>query len=437
LLEKRRKDTQIIVCLYIYFTCFCKIIAYFCAMQTIIIGGGAAGFFGAIAVAEANPNARITILERGNSFLQKVKVSGGGRCNVTHACFDVRELTRNYPRGSKELAGPFTRFGPTETIMWFEQRGVKLKTESDGRMFPETDESQTIIDCLWQATKKHHIDLKTSCRVDQISPIQGNRWRVTTANEVLEADAVLVTTGSSEAIWTMLSKLGHRIVSPVPSLFTFNTKDQRLQNLAGIAVPNAQVTLPDFKQQSNGPLLVTHWGLSGPAILKLSAWAARELHAMNYHFKLTINWLGDITQHALNAQLIDIKSELSKKQVIANAQFGLPARLWQSLCAAAGIADLLRWADMNKKQLNALCQELGACAFDIKGKSTFKEEFVTAGGIDLKEINFKNFESKLFPNLYFAGEVLNIDAVTGGFNFQAAWTGGWIAGGSIGGRAAI
>ena len=397
-------------------------------MLTVVIGGGAAGFFGAIAIAERNPAMRVLVVERGSAFLQKVKVSGGGRCNVTHACFDARELTRFYPRGHKEMAGPFSRFGPAETVAWFEQRGVVLKTESDGRMFPTTDSSQTIIDCLWQAAKKHHVELRTSARVESITPLQDGRWRVITTNEVLEANYILLTTGSSDAVWDMLKKLGHTIVPPVPSLFTFNIKDPRLQNLPGISVPRAEVSIPELKQRASGPLLVTHWGLSGPAILRLSAWAARNLHDCQYQFKLTVNWLGDIPQAALLDQLNDLKSELSKKQIVANAQLGLPARLWQSLCTAAEIPESLRWADANKKQILALAQELGACVLTVKGKSTFKEEFVTAGGVDLKEVNFKTFESKLFPGLFFAGEVLNIDAITGGFNFQAAWTGGWIVG---------
>ena len=400
-------------------------------MLTVVIGGGAAGFFGAIAIAEKNPAMRVVILERGSSFLQKVKVSGGGRCNVTHACFDARELTRNYPRGAKELAGPFSRFGPTETIEWFRQRQVELKTESDGRMFPVSDDSQTIIDCLWSSAKKNGVELRPGCRVEQIAPMHDGKWRIITPGEIFEADRVVVTTGSSDAIWDMLKKLGHSVIPPVPSLFTFNIKDTRLQGLPGVSVPQAVVTIPHLKQSATGPLLVTHWGLSGPAILRLSAWAARELQSCQYAFSLMVNWLGDTTPDEVLAQINDLKMTLSKKQVVANPQFGLPARLWQSLAAAAQIPDTLRWADLNKKQTQAFSRELAACTLPVKGKSTFKEEFVTAGGIDLKEVNFKTFESKLFPGLYFAGEVLNIDAITGGFNFQAAWTGGWIIGQSL------
>ncbi len=410
-----------------------KIIGYFCPMLVVVVGGGAAGFFGAIALAEAAPSVRVMVLERGSAFLQKVKVSGGGRCNVTHACFDARELVRNYPRGSRELAGPFTRFGPADTVQWFEERSVRLKTETDGRMFPITDNSQTIIDCLWQQAKRLGVELRPGCRVDKILPMPDGRWRVSMPNEMLEANAVLLTTGSSEAIWTMLGKLGHTVVPPVPSLFTFNIKDARLRDLAGVSMPMAEVRIPALKQTAQGPLLVTHWGLSGPCVLRLSAWAARALHECQYRFSLEINWLGNgLNEAAMLEELNTQKGVLAKKSINANAQYGLPARLWQSLCAAAELPDTLRWADATKKQLAALARELVNCPLQVTGKSTFKEEFVTAGGVSLKEVDFRTFGSKRLPNLYLAGEVLDIDAITGGFNFQAAWTGGWIAGQAIG-----
>ncbi len=397
-------------------------------MNIVIIGGGAAGFFAAITAAERLPEARVIILERGNAVLQKVKVSGGGRCNVTHACFDARELVRYYPRGSRELLAPFLRFGPQETVEWFERRGVRLKTESDGRMFPVTDDSQTIIECLWNAAKRAGVELRTGARVERLEPV-GEQWRIhLTRLETLTADRVLVAGGSSDALWTMLGQLGHHIVQPVPSLFTFNIKDDRLRDLAGVSVPAATVQVDGAKLQANGPLLITHWGVSGPAILRLSAWGARDLHHLNYHFSIKINWLGDTPGAEVLAELNRMKQENAKKQMATRAQFGLPQRLWERLVAAAGLPAEIRWADAGKSGLQALATQITAGVFPVRGKSTFKEEFVTAGGVDLREVNFKTFESKLFPHLYFAGEVLDIDAITGGFNFQAAWTGGWIAG---------
>lgn len=401
-------------------------------MHLVVIGGGAAGFFGAVTASALNPSLKVTILERGAGFLQKVKVSGGGRCNVTHACFDPRELIRFYPRGSREMAGPFTRFGPEETVKWFEQQGINLKTESDGRMFPVTDQSQTIIDCLWQAAKKNGVVITTSCRVERLSRLAGGQWEIITNTQPpLVADKVLVTTGSSETIWKLLEQLGHHIITPVPSLFTFNTKDTRLRDLAGVSVPAATLEVPALKLQAQGPLLITHWGLSGPAVLRLSAWGARALHDINYDFVLKINWAGSGRPEKVLEDLTQIKMTQAKKQVVSHAQFGLPQRLWHNLCTAASIPAEMRWADAGKKMMADLAGQLCAGQFAIKGKSTFKEEFVTAGGVDLKEVNFKTFESKILPGLYFAGEVLDIDAITGGFNFQAAWTGGWIAGNSI------
>ena len=400
-------------------------------MNVAIIGGGAAGFFAAITVAERLPEARVIIFERGNAVLQKVKVSGGGRCNVTHACFDARQLVRNYPRGSRELLAPFLRFGPRETVQWFERRGVRLKTEPDGRMFPVSDDSQSIIDCLWQAARGAGVEVRTGVRVERLEPL-GEQWRVhLTRLAPVVADRVLVASGSSEAVWAMLAQLGHRIVPPVPSLFTFNVKDGRLRDLAGVSVPAATVQVEGTRLSAVGPLLITHWGLSGPAILRLSAWGARDLHDLNYHFSIKINWLGEAPAPEILAELNQTKSENAKKQIVARAQFGLPQRLWERLSAAAGIPADLRWADAGKAHVQALATQITAGVFAVRGKSAFKEEFVTAGGVDLREINFKTFESKLFPHLYFAGEVLDIDAITGGFNFQAAWTGGWIAGNAM------
>lgn len=396
-------------------------------MKIAIIGGGAAGFFAAITSA-TSPEAEVVILERGKSVLQKVRVSGGGRCNVTHACFEARELIQHYPRGSRELLGPFLRFGPQDTVDWFARRGVRLKTEADGRMFPVTDDSQTIVSCLLDAAKNAGVQVRTGVRVEKLEPRSGG-WVVHLAGkETLLADRVLVASGSNPAVWEMLAGLGLQIVAPVPSLFTFNIKDQRLHELAGISVPQATLAMPGSKLTSPGPLLITHWGLSGPAVLRLSAWGAHELHRQNYHFPLTVNWLGEKTTGEVLAELLDLKQELARKQIGTYAQFDLPLRLWSRLLAAAEISEGLRWADAGKKQLQKLAAELTAGQFTVHGKSTFKEEFVTAGGVALQEMNFKTFESKRFPGLFFAGEVLDIDAITGGFNFQAAWTGGWIAG---------
>ena len=401
-------------------------------MKVVIIGGGAAGFFAAITFAEKNTGAETLILERGNAVLQKVKISGGGRCNVTNACFEPPDLVRNYPRGTRELTGPFSRFGPRDTVQWFEQRGTRLKAEADGRMFPVSDSSQSIIDCLWQSAAKAGVQVLTGSRVEVLVALPDGTWRVEIGNKpAIIAQKVLVASGSSEAIWELLSTLGHTIVPPVPSLFTFNTKDPRLRDLAGVAVSSAMVEIVGLKPVAQGPVLVTHWGLSGPGILRLSAWAARELHDKKYHFTLKINWTGAKSLDEVTAALQELKTDLAKKQVLSHAQLGLPTRLWQSLATAAGVLPDQRWADLNKKTIIKFAQELGAGEFAINGKSTFKEEFVTAGGVDLKEVNFKTFESKRFPGLYFAGEVLNIDAITGGFNFQAAWTGGWIAGNAM------
>lgn len=392
-------------------------------MNIAVIGGGAAGFFGAISCAEANPACRITIFERGKSVLEKVRISGGGRCNVTHACFEASELVKFYPRGSRELLGPFRRFGPEQTVEWYAAHGVTLKTESDGRMFPESDDSQTIIDCLTRTASRLGIRVLTGARVERIKPAEGG-WRI--GSEVF--DKVLVATGSSPSVWQWLADLGHPIVPPVPSLFTFNTKDIRLKDLAGISAPEAALRIPGTKLSAKGPLLVTHWGLSGPAVLKLSAWGARELEALGYKFPLEINLTGMPDTQSVMEYLQGYKSENGKKSAAATALFQLPTRLWQHLVAAAGIDHAKRWGDLNKSEMQALATQLSAAVFQITGKSTFKEEFVTAGGVSLKALNFKTFESNVCPGLYLAGEVLDIDGVTGGFNFQAAWTGGYLAG---------
>ncbi len=397
----------------------------------VIVGGGAAGFMAAITAAENNPNASVTILERGKDVLQKVKISGGGRCNVTHNCPDARELIKFYPRGSRELLAPFLQFGTKDTVEWFANRGVKLKTEADGRMFPVSNSSQTIVNCLWHSAQNAGVVVKTGFRVDSFK-MENEKWRIDAANfNIANIDKLIIATGSSNAVWQSLNALGHAIKPAVPSLFTFNIKDERIKDLLGIAVPNASLRVANTKLQANGPLLITHWGLSGPAILRLSAWGAHDLAAVNYAFTLHVNWLGNLKTEDVALILTENKTKLAKKQVLANPIFDLPARLWQRICLAANINDDRKWADLDKKTLNLLAIQLTDAAFNVNGKSTFKDEFVTAGGVVLKEINFKNFESRLFPNLFFAGEVLDIDAITGGFNFQAAWTGGILVGRAV------
>lgn len=398
-------------------------------MQIAVIGGGAAGFFAAITCAEANPNCRVTIFERGKAVLEKVRVSGGGRCNVTHHCFDARTLVQSYPRGSRELLGPFMQFGPAQTVEWFARRGVPLRTEADGRMFPITDNSQTIVDCLREAARQARVEVRTGARVVQIAPGPPGGWQLQISGEPMAPfDKLLVASGSNTAVWDMLRGLGHHIVEPVPSLFTFNTKDTRLRDLSGIAVPVARLRLPGSKLVAAAPLLITHWGLSGPAILRLSAWGARYLQELDYRFPLEVNWLGQTLPQEVSDQLQTLKISQGRKMIAAHPAFDLPVRLWQRLIAAAGLAEMLRWADLDKVRRQQLVQQLTAAIFQIAGKSTFKEEFVTAGGVQLKEIDFKTFGSRLHPQLFLAGEVLDIDAITGGFNFQAAWTGGWLAG---------
>jgi predicted Rossmann fold flavoprotein len=404
------------------------------AQHICIIGGGAAGFFGAIRCAELYPQYKVTILERGNDVLGKVRISGGGRCNVTHACFIPRELTAHYPRGSRELLGPFMRFACGDTMDWFESRGVLLKTEDDGRVFPQSDSSSSIVNCLMQAASKAGVNVQMNTRLDDILPPdnQHAQWRLITAVGTIKADKVLVASGSNTRIWDMLSRLQHHIIPPVPSLFTFNIKDKRIESLMGLSVPMAFLQVSGTNLRAQGPLLITHWGLSGPAILRLSAWGARELAERRYHVNLVVNWLG-LSPNEADETIELLRSEHGKKNVAAQAQFGLPSRLWRTLCEAASPKLLsMNWADLSKGLKNKLLAQLTSGEFTVTGKSTFKDEFVTAGGVDLREVNFKTFESKLHPGLFFAGEVLDIDAITGGFNFQAAWTGGWIAGEAIG-----
>ncbi len=393
----------------------------------IVVGGGAAGFFAAINYAALHNGKKVLILEKSAQLLGKVKVSGGGRCNVTHACFEVKDLVKFYPRGSKELLGAFYKFQPADTIEWFKKRGVNIKKEADGRMFPVTDNSQTIIDCFLKATQDYAIDIKTQEGLISLAkPEATNNWKVVTTRKEYEAAQVIITTGSSEQIWKMLGSLGHAIEPPVPSLFTFNVKDPRINNLMGVAVKNATVKVDGTKLKEHGPLLITHWGFSGPAVLKLSAWGARALHQLNYHCTIEINWNANYDANTIMEYLQLQQRNSARQKVINHSYADMPSRLWQSLINQIGISDK-NWADINKKQLQLLANELTQAKFEVKGKSTFKEEFVTCGGVKLNEVDFKTMESKIHANLYFSGEVLNIDAITGGFNFQAAWTTAWIA----------
>jgi len=390
----------------------------------VIVGGGAAGFFTAINIVEKNPSYKVAILERGKEVLTKVKVSGGGRCNVTHACFVPNDLVKFYPRGEKELRGPFHQFCSGDTIEWFEKHGVELKIEEDGRMFPVSNSSQTIIDCFTHTVKKLGIDILTGQSVQSL--FKGDDyWKIETNVATYSCQKIVLATGSNPKIWDLLSEIGHTIIPPVPSLFTFNIKDKRIKDLMGVSAV-ASVKVKNSKLEASGPLLITHWGMSGPGILRLSAWGARELADKKYQFAIEVNWLNEITFEEAEGKLKELKLEHSKKAVSKKSPFEFPNRLWESLVFASEISEETKWADLTKKQLQNLALQLTKGEFQVNGKSTFKEEFVTAGGIDLKEINFKTMESKIHENLFFAGEIINVDAITGGFNFQNAWTGGFI-----------
>lgn len=393
--------------------------------DVIIIGGGAAGFFTAINIKGKHPEKSVLIIEKDKDLLKKVKISGGGRCNVTHACFEPKELAKFYPRGSKELLGPFHTFCTGDMMGWLDDRGVPTKIEEDNRVFPESNESQSIIDCFMNETENLGVKISTLTRLDKIE--KKENWELTCGSNTFQTINLIFTSGSNPKIWELIKRdLGHKIIPPVPSLFTFNIKDERIADLMGISIPLATVTVKTEKLSTKGPLLITHWGLSGPAILRLSAWGALQLNACKYNFIAEINWLGHESLEDCTSTLQAQKTENGKKTVLKNCPYNLPKRLWESLVNHALENKEKNWADINKKELQQLAINIVACPLQVKGKSTFKDEFVTAGGIALEEINFKNFSSKLHNNLYFAGEVLNIDAITGGFNFQAAWTGGWI-----------
>lgn len=396
-----------------------------------VIGGGAAGFFGAIACAEENPNDRVLILEKSKQLLSKVRISGGGRCNVTHACFDPSRLIQNYPRGGKALLGPFHRFQPRDTIQWFENRGVTLKTEEDGRMFPITDNSETIINCLMHEAKTSGVEILTQKSVQSIEK-QDNHFILFLSDETsFTVDKVLMATGNSPKAYDWLVSLGHTIVSLVPSLFTFNVPDSPLLDLSGLSLSKVIVKIAKTSLEQTGPILLTHWGFSGPAVLKLSAWGARILHDTDYQATIFINWIPDYSSDEVKKVLLEQKQRYPQRHVLNEPLFDLPRNLWKRFALISGIQEEQRWATTSHQQLHALQEKLQIGKFQLQGKTTYKQEFVTCGGVDLDEVNFKTMESKVCPGLYFAGEVLNIDGVTGGFNFQNAWTTGWIAGHSM------
>lgn len=401
------------------------------AHRVAIIGGGAAGFFAAISCAEANPDARVTVFEKSRHLLSKVRVSGGGRCNVTHACFDARELTKRYPRGARELLGPFHVWQPQDTVEWFESRGVALKTEPDGRMFPTTDSSETIIDCLLGEAHRLGIEVRIQSEIFSVSADPARGFVLSLADGArFEADKLVVASGGGERSGGLkiARELGHAITELAPSLFTFHIADPRIEGLQGLSAPNVRVSFPQAKLEQSGPMLVTHWGLSGPAILKLSAWGAREFARLDYRFELRVDWLGDATRADVLAKLAEQKRDAGRKTARANCPFELPRRIWERLTDAAGILADVPWAQLGKAQMEKLADELVDGRYAVTGKSMNKEEFVTCGGVKLSEVDFKRMESRLVPGLHFAGEVLDIDGVTGGFNFQAAWTTGRVAG---------
>ncbi|MEZ2278899.1 MAG: NAD(P)/FAD-dependent oxidoreductase [Microcoleus sp.] len=422
------------------------------SLKITVVGGGAAGFFSAITCAKMYPQARVTLLEAGRQLLAKVRISGGGRCNATHACFDPAILVQNYPRGGKALRGAFTRFQPRDTVEWFASHSVTLKTEADGRMFPVTDDSATIVNCLIRAAEDAGVQIRTGDAVVSVKQLTSDigegphssasltdrgdtapRFEIELkSGEQLKCDRLLLATGSNPSGFKWAKDLGHTIEPPVPSLFTFNIYDSRIQDLAGVSVANAKVKLPGAKLEQSGPLLITHWGVSGPAVLKLSAWGARFLHDRHYRTPVLINWLPQYNPEVLRQQLLGVKSQLSHRLVVSSCPFPIPRRLWERLTSAIGIDEPKRWADISNKTLDKLLQELVQGEYQITGKGAFKEEFVTCGGVNLKEVDFKTMESRRCRGLYFAGEILDIDGVTGGFNFQSAWTTAWLAGNAIG-----
>ena len=406
--------------------------------KLVVIGGGAAGFFCAVNAARMNPALEVVILEKTSKLLSKVRVSGGGRCNTTHACFDIAEMSKKYPRGGNFVKKTFHQFFTTNTIQWFEERGVKLKAEEDGRMFPVTDSSQTIIDCLMNEANKYGVAIRLNTEVKKIN-VHPDSYRDSMLNiqcsngESIDADFICISSGGypKSSMFEWLRVLGHTIEEPVPSLFTFNMPSHPITKLMGVSVENARVKIIGTKLEQEGPLLITHWGLSGPAILKLSAWGARQLAMDNWQFSILINWLPELNEQSLQSTFQSLRFENASQKIINRNPFGLPQRLWEFLLEHSEVNKEKRWADLPAKEQNKLIRNLCACEFAIKGKTTFKEEFVTAGGVNLSEVDANTMMSKKLSNVFFAGEILNVDGITGGFNFQHAWTSGFIAAKSI------
>jgi predicted Rossmann fold flavoprotein len=397
--------------------------------RLIVIGGGAAGFFCAVNAARLNPVLEVIILEKSNKLLSKVKVSGGGRCNVTHACYSIADMIKKYPRGASFLKKAFHHFFTTDTIEWFAARAVVLKTEADGRMFPVTNSSQTIIDCLMEEANKYGVEINTNKEVKEIYSNAG-KWNLLIKDDaVISADFICIASGGYPKIlqYDWLKKSDHSIEEPVPSLFTFNMPGNAITALMGVAVENAAVKIVGSKLSESGPLLITHWGMSGPAVLKLSAWGARELAICNWQFAILINWIPDYNENSLRDKIQKVRFELAAQKIVNRNPFALPNRLWEYLLIQSGIQPDLRWADLPAREQNKLIKNLCAHEYAVKGKTTFKEEFVTAGGVDLSEIDFNTMQSKKHAGLFFAGEIINVDGITGGYNFQNAWTTGWIA----------
>lgn len=402
-------------------------------LSIVVVGGGASGFFSAIACAEFFPQHTVTILEKSKVLLSKVRISGGGRCNVTHACFDPSLLVKNYPRGHQELRGPFTRFNPSHTVEWFAKRGVQLKTEEDGRMFPTTDSSETIIDCFLKEADRLGIQILTHHALQRIEKNAEGKWVLSVGKEApIFCDRLMLATGSASPIYPLIEEMGHTVVPLVPSLFTFNCPASPFLDLSGISVTNAQVKITKTGQKQSGPLLLTHWGLSGPAVLKLSAWSARELHEMEYKTEIEVNWLPEESEDSLKKRILDFKKECPGRLMITDSPVLLPKQLWKRLVECISIPEQTRWRDFSGKMLSSLVSILRSTRLELDGKTTYKQEFVTCGGVSLKEVDFKTMQSRKEPGLFFSGEILNIDGVTGGFNFQNAWTTGWIAAQSMG-----
>jgi predicted Rossmann fold flavoprotein len=387
----------------------------------IIVGGGAAGFFCAINYAILYPKNKILILEKSSKLLSKVRISGGGRCNVTHACFDPKELISYYPRGAQELLGPFHYFDCGDTMAWFDERGVDLKIEDDGRVFPESNKSECIIDCFMKEVAKYNIEIKLSTAMDEFEK-EGDIFKIKSKSQIFQSKNLFLAAGSSPKVWNYLKTKDIPIIHPVPSLFTFNIKDQKLNDLKGTSLPNVGIKIPAIKTEEDGAFLITHWGISGPTVLKISSRAARTLAKINYEFEIVL----DLLPFHEEEDILNFRKS-NGKHAVGGKPMELSKRFWNYLIESCKIDKTKNWADLNKKELVELVKHLKAWTLPVKGKSTFKDEFVTAGGIDLKAINFKTYESKQIPRLYFGGEVINIDALTGGFNFQAAWTSGWIA----------